>query len=248
MIRIKTFLIATLAGLMASQANAETIYFTSEDGLKVAGELYMPHPETAPFIILFHQANWSRGEYNEIAPELNKLGFNCLAVDLRSGDEVNGVKNITKQNALRGMKETQYVNAIPDMKAAIKFASDTYSKGKLIIWGSSYSSALSLKLAGDLGNSISAVLAFSPGEYFVSQGKPRDFITSSAGNITQPVFVTSSRDEKNTWWGIYVAIPSDNKQYFLPKTSGNHGSRALWSKFSDSPNYWSAVTKFLKSI
>ncbi|MEM7108513.1 MAG: hypothetical protein AAF519_09835 [Bacteroidota bacterium] len=242
------FLLLLIANLLSSQANAETIFFTSEDGLKVAGELYMPHSDTAPFIILFHQANWSRGEYIEIAPELNRLGFNCLAVDLRSGGEVNGVKNITKQNALRGMKETQYVNALPDMKAAIKFATGNYARGQLIIWGSSYSSALSLKLAGDLGTSISAVLAFSPGEYFVSQGKPRDFITSSAGSITQPVFVTSSRDEKNSWWGIYVAIPSDQKQYFLPSSSGNHGSRALWSKFSDSKDYWNAVTKFLKSI
>lgn len=229
-------------------AKSETVYFTARDGLKVAAELYMSHPKTAPFIVLFHQANWSRGEYQEIAPELNKLGFNCLAVDLRSGGAVNGVKNITKQNALKEMKETQYVNAIPDMQAAIKFATKNYANSKLLIWGSSYSSALSLKLAGDLGDEISAVLAFSPGEYFVSQGKARDFITSSAGKISQPVFVTSARDEKNTWWGIYVAIPSDKKKYFLPVTSGNHGSRALWSKFSDSKDYWTAVKSFLESL
>ena len=31
----------------------------------------------------------------------------------------------------------------------------------------------------------------------------------------------------------------------MPKTKGNHGSRALWSKFNDSNDYWHAVSKFL---
>lgn len=245
---MKYFLPAFLLFFTVLTVKAELIYFKSKDGLQVAAELYMPHAKSAPFIILFHQANWSRGEYVEVAPELNRLGYNCLAVDLRSGGEVNGVKNITKQNAVKEMKETEYVDALPDMEAAIEFVSENYASDKLMLWGSSYSSALSLKLTGDLGDEISAVLAFSPGEYFVSQGKPRDFISSSAGKINQPVFVTSSRDEKNSWWGIYVAIPSDKKKYFLPKTSGNHGSRALWSKFSDSKDYWGAVTAFLTSL
>ncbi len=237
-----------LSVLTVVSVNAETVYFKSEDNLDIAAELYLSSDRKAPFIILFHQAGWSRGEYTEIAPALNKLGFNCLAVDLRSGGEVNSIKNITNQNAVRAAKETKYVHSIPDMKSAIEYVSKQYKPEKLIIWGSSYSSALSLKLAGDMKDKISAVIAFSPGEYFVSQGKPRDFITSSAVKISQPVFVTSARDEKNSWWGIYVAIPSTQKSYFLPESEGNHGSRALWSKFSDSKAYWVAVTKFLKSV
>ncbi len=227
---------------------AETIYFKSGDGVQVASELYMIHPKTAPFIVLFHQANWSRGEYNEIAPKLNELGYNCMAVDLRSGGRVNDVQNITKQNALKAMKDTQYIHSLPDMKAAVIYAKENFSQGKVILWGSSYSSALALKLAGDMPGLVSAVLAFSPGEYFTSQGKPRNFITSSAVKISQPAFVTSARDEKNNWWGIYVAIPSGKKRYFLPKTAGNHGARALWQKFPDSKEYWRAVEDFLNSI
>lgn len=232
----------------AQPLDRETIRFKSADGLEVTADLYMNHPESAPFIILFHQANWSRGEYLEIAPKLNGMGYNCLAVDLRSGGSVNDVQNITRQNALKAMKETQYVDAIPDMTAAIDYAHEHFAKGKLIIWGSSYSAALVLKLAAERKDRVDAVLAFSPGEYFASQGKPRDYITSSAVNISQPAFITSARDEKNNWWGMYVAIPSDHKQYFLPKTAGNHGSRALWSKYPDSLDYWEAVTEFLKSI
>jgi len=200
-----------------------------------------------PFIILFHQAGWSRGEYIEIAPKLNKMGFNCLAVDLRSGGAVNGVKNLTNQNAKDAGKSTSYIDAIPDMLGAIDYAKENYAQGKLIIWGSSYSSALALKLAGDNPDKIDAVMAFAPGEYFGNRAKSR-YITSSAKNISKPVFITSAKNEKDNWWGIYEAIPTGNKSYYLPQTSGNHGSRALWEKFADSSGYWEAVTKFLNSI
>lgn len=231
-----------------SLAQSETIRFKSEDGLEMAADLYFNHPKTAPFIVLFHQANWSRGEYAEIAPRLNSMGYNCMAVDLRSGNSVNDVSNITKQNALKAMKETQYVDAIPDMLAAVDYAIKNYAQGKLIAWGSSYSASLALKLCGDYKDKIDAVLAFSPGEYFTSQGKARDYITSSATNITQPAFIASARDEKNNWWGIYVAIPSGKKTYFLPQSVGNHGAKALWSKYPDADSYWKAVSDFLTSI
>lgn len=225
----------------------KVIEFQSEDKVTVSADLYMPHPKSSPLIILFHQANWSRGEYNEIAPELNTLGYNCLAVDLRSGGAINSVTNLTKLSASKAMKATQYVDALPDMRAAIRYAKNQLTDGKLIIWGSSYSSALALKLAGTM-KEVDAVLAFSPAEYFVSQGKPRDFVTSDAIYIEKPVFITSAKSEKGGWWGMYVAIPSDSKSHFLPETAGNHGSKALWSKFSDSGDYWKSVKTFLEGI
>lgn len=227
---------------------SETIKFKATDGLEVTGELYMSHEKTAPFILLFHQAGWSRGEYMEIAPKLNKMGFNCLAVDLRSGGAVNGIKNLTNQNAKDAGKGTSYIDAIADMLGAINYVKENYAQGKLIIWGSSYSSALALKLAGDHNDIIDAVLAFAPGEYFSNQGKSKTYITTGAKNITQPVFITSAKNEKDKWWGIYQAIPAGNKTYYLPQTTGNHGSRALWEKFPDNSGYWEAVTKFLDSL
>ena len=105
-----------------------------------------------------------------------------------------------------------------------------------------------LKYAGDNLSIVDAVLAFSPGEYFVSQGKSKKWITESASNITQPVFITSARGEKSSWWNIFEAIPSEQKIYFLPTTAGNHGSKAMWSKYGDSVYYWDAVEKFLVNL
>lgn len=245
---IFTVISVLLSLFLNAQDGERLIKFQSEDGVTISADLYMIHPESAPFIVLFHQANWSRGEYNEIAPELNTLGYNCLSVDLRSGGAVNNVTNQTKLNAVKSMKSTQYVDALVDMRAAINYAKKNFASGKLIIWGSSYSSALALKLAADMDESVDAVIAFSPGEYFVAQGKPRDYITSNAGNINQHTFITSAKSEKGNWWGIYVSIASDNKSYYLPETVGNHGSRALWSQYSDSAGYWEALKSFLASI
>jgi alpha-beta hydrolase superfamily lysophospholipase len=220
--------------------------FKSGDSLDVRADLYMKHDRNAPFIVLFHQAGWSRGEYLEIAPKLNALGFNCMAVDQRSGGTINGVENITAKNARDTGVGTDFPDAVQDMLASIEYAKENFSDGELIIWGSSYSAALVLKIFGDDENLADKALSFSPGEYFERFGKPSNWIGESAMKINKPVFITSTKSEKNVWWDIYQNIPAKDKAHFLPTTVGNHGSRALWNEFSDSKEYWAAVEEFLK--
>ena len=224
----------------------EVVKFPSKDGLEITADLYMPHPGSNPFIILFHQAGWSRGEYQEIAPQLNDQGFNCLAVDQRSGGKVNGVINQTHANAKKALKETSYLDAFQDIEAAIDLVKEMYAEGKVVIWGSSYSSSLVLKYAGDNPDAVDGILSFSPGEYFKSRSS--ELISSSASNINKPVFITSAKSEQNSWQKIYDVISSKDKVFFLPETSGNHGSRALWAKFSDHRDYWKAVNSFLSQF
>lgn len=230
----------------ASDEAFETIEFPSEDGLTITADLYRFHEDPkAPFIVLFHQAGWSRGEYREIAPRLGALGFDGLAVDQRSGGAIHDVPNETAKRASAAELGTDHPDALPDMRAAIDVARERWAEGPLLIWGSSYSAALALKLAGDEPQAIDAVLAFAPGEYFERFGHPSDWITRSAESIHVPVFITSARDEKPSWLPIFEAIPSETKRSFVPETAGNHGSRALWERFVDSPAYWSAVEAFL---
>jgi alpha-beta hydrolase superfamily lysophospholipase len=222
--------------------------FPSRDGLQITADIYMKHDDKkTPFIVLFHQAKWSRGEYREIAPRLNELGFNCMAVDLRSGGEVNGVTNKTAMSAKAKGKGTTYIEALPDIEVALKYARKFYSEGKLIAWGSSYSAALVLKVAGDSPGTVDGVIAFSPGEYFARLGKSPTWIAESAATIRQPVFIASAKGEQKAWSSLFKAIPSKNKASYIPeKTEGNHGSRALWKQFRDSTGYWQALESFLK--
>ncbi len=232
--------------VFASAAFAlQTITFPSLDGLEITADLYAPHRDkAAPVIVLFHQAGWSRGEYREIAPWLNRMGYNCLAVDQRSGHEVNDVPNATAARAEKAGKSTTYLDARKDMIAALKYAQKNLTTGRVIGWGSSYSAGLILEIAGRQPDLMDGVLAFSPGEYFARFGRSEDWVRSAVGNIEAPVFITSARSEKGNWQAIYDAIPGPKASY-IPNTKGNHGSRALWKKFDDSAGYRDAVAEFL---
>ena len=221
----------------------EKVTFPSDDGITITADQYLKNPASAPFIVLFHQAGWSRGEYREIAPKLNQLGFNCLAVDQRSGGAVNSVTNETRRASKEAGKPTGYLDAYRDVSAAIQYAKTNLTSGNVIIWGSSYSSSLVLKYAGENPDEVDGVLAFSPGEYFSNESKT--YIAGYASKIKVPVFITSSGSEKSRWNSIYSAIPGNTKRSFVPKTKGNHGSRALWNKFADSKDYWEQVESFL---
>ncbi len=246
--RVIRFFIILLVFSSLWGADFKTITFPSLDSLEISADLYMPHEKTAPYIILFHRAHWSRGEYREIAPKLNALGFNCLAVDQRSGSEVNDVKNETAARAEVSGKPTTYVDALQDMQAALDFVRKNYAKGKLIIWGSSYSSSLALILAGQNENTVDGVLAFAPGEYFLRLGKPKNWVQIHAKRLDCPVFITSAKKEAPNWKAIFEAIPSDKKVSFIPETEGIHGSQALWESTADNAAYWKAVKKFLKQF
>ena len=241
------YLAVLLLSLNALASDSETVTFPSEDGLLITADVYAPNKNSAaPVIVLFHQAGWSRGEYTEIAPWLNTLGYNCMAIDQRSGEGVRGVDNETAQRAAEEHRAAGYISALPDIRAALVHARKFYGENGVIAWGSSYSAALVLQVAGESPGLVDGVLAFSPGEYFQRAGKSATWIQASAQNIDVPVFITSSRSEADEWADIFAAIETDKKVAFVPATDGRHGSRALWEKYSDSRDYRDAVKAFLQ--
>lgn len=221
----------------------DAIKYPSLDGLSISAYLYTDNNKSKPFILLFHQSSYSKGEYLEIAPKLTDLGFNVMAVDLRSGDMVNFIENETSDRALDLNLSTERISTLPDIEASILYAQKYLCTNKLILWGSSYSSSLVLYIANKTKN-ISAILSFSPGEYYKKQGK--HFIQNHVNHLNMPIFITSKKEEKKNWWDIYQAIPSKEKIYFLPKTNGVHGAKALWKENPSHQVYWDAVISFLK--
>ena len=230
---------------LPEEASMSTITFPTTDNLTVTADLYWTGDASKPFIILFHQARYSRGEYLEIAPKLNALGYNCLAVDQRSGRSANGIKNETSQLAKDAKLPTGYTDAYPDLEAALDYVVSTYAPNKLIVWGSSYSSSLVLILASEHPDEISAALSFSPGEYFKLDGKK---VADYAKNITQPVFITSAKSEERDWRPIADQITTEGSVFFVPQASGRHGSSTLNDSASGHEEYWAAVEAFLASL
>ena len=74
------------------------------------------------------------------------MGYNCLAVDLRSGGGVNFVQNETANLAKEKGFATTYLDAEKDMLAAIDYAWGKSHK-PMILFGSSYSASLALRIA-----------------------------------------------------------------------------------------------------
>lgn len=238
------FISLNFMGQSQDTFTGETIEFKASDGLKVTADLYMTEDASAPFIILYHQAGYSRGEYRSIAPRLNELGFNCMATDQRSGNKINGVSNATHAEAVSKGLQTEYLDAIPDIEAAYLYVKHGIKPEKIILWGSSYSAAISLFMGSTHHNNISGILAFAPGEYFKINGKS---IAQWATKITCPVLITSAKSEYDNWKKIYEGLPK-SKSYFLPESEGKHGSKALWNDNPSHREYWVAVENFLNKI
>ncbi len=230
-----------LTAMTFSSFAQQTVTFESKDGLTITADLYISSTEN-PYIILLHQARFSRGEYREIAPKLVKLGYNCLAVDLRSGDEINFIKNETAAKAKAKNLPVNFIDAVPDIHAAIDYVRQISDK-PVVLWGSSYSAALSLIVAPE-ELKVCALVVFSPGEYF----EPKDFIKSKIGKISVPVLALSSKSENPELVDLLSVVPKSLVTIFKPTDEGKHGSKALWESNPSNKEYWMAVTLFFSKL
>lgn len=237
-----SFLILFFAIFNSSILNAQkTISFFSKDGILITADLYFIN-DTLPYMILCHQAGSSRGEYLETASRFTKFGYNCISIDMRSGGDMNKIKNETAVNAKAKGRSTTYLDAAQDITAAIDYAYDI-SKKKVVLVGSSYSASLVMKIAVD-NNDVKAVIAFSPGEYFGEHYSLKD----SVKTLTKPLFVTSSKTESEKVSELIKDVSSKKKQQFTPSKTGAHGSKALWKETLNHQEYWLALMMFMLSI
>ena len=224
------------------QAKAESVSIVAADGVKIYGEYRGGKDGARPLILLFHQAGSSHHEYDTIAPELNALGFDTLAIDQRSGGSLFG-QNRTAAGTRGG---SDFLAAFKDLEAALAWGRE-HNRGNLIAWGSSYSASLVFLLAAQHPGEVSAILSFSPGEYFSNRTLVRD----AAAKITVPVFVSSdaSSGEVNEAKSILAAVPGTEKHQYVPKR-GSHGSSSLREDRNPAgvADNWVAVRVFLSSI
>ena len=118
--------------------------------------------------------------------------------------------------------------------------------GLVLAWGSSYSAALDFLLAAQAGEGVSALLAFSPGEYL---GNPP--VRASAAMVRCPVFVTSAADAEETAaaGALLVAVDGAPKRQYRP-TIGVHGSSTLRADRNPrgAAACWAALTGFLDEV
>ena len=218
----------------------KTITFSAKDSVEITADWYEVKLNS-PTIILCHQARYNRKEYRDIAPRLCALGFNCLAIDQRSGGNFLEIKNMTKEAAMTAKKNTDMLDASIDIESAIEFVMKNY-KTEIIVWGSSYSASLALFLS-EGSDAIKGVVAFSPGNYF---GDKATSIQSVIPNLEVPFIILSSSAEGEKLKQLFQEFSmKENQTQFIPSTNGFHGARALWYGQNGGEEYWNAIEEFL---
>jgi len=200
-----TFLVA---GKLKAQ---DKITFLSADRMLITADLYMVN-DTAPYMVLCHDLKSSRGEFNDLAHRFNKLGYNCLAIDMRVGGKKNGVDNETMALAQAKHIPTKLLDCRIDIASAVNYVHERNHK-KVILVGGGFSASLVLYI-GCINPKVSCVLAFSPSDYFggildTKEAFPKCLI---------PVFVASSRAEAPFVKKYVAGIPPAKVTLFSPAT------------------------------
>ena len=239
---IPVIVMTVLMGTAFSLFQVRTVTFNAADGLEITADEYFISEEF-PYILLFHEQESSRGEFNTIARRLGRMDYNCLAVDLRNGGNSSYVSNETAKLCRERRCATGTEDIALDIDAAIDYA---YSRSKqpVILFGSCANGSMSLMTAGD-NDRVSAVIALSPGEYFL----PGISIQDTIRNLNKPAFITSSKAE----FPYVTELASDvDEQYitlFEPEIGqGGRGTRSLTDENRENSEYWLALMLFFKDL
>jgi len=225
-----------------SAIRVKTITFTAVDGLEITADEYIVDP-FKPYILLFHEQGSSRGEFSTIARRLCKLEYNCLAVDLRNGGNDNFVSNQSAKQLREKHLESGINDIEQDMLAAIRYVNEK-SNLPVVLFGSGANGSLSLKVA--LSDSlVRAVVAVSPGEYFMPELKIQETISA----LEKPVFITSSKAEFPYVSELASGIDKDYISLFEPKQgAGKRGTGSFSVDYEYNTEYWIALILFFKDL
>ncbi len=225
-----------------SAIRIKTVKFNAADGLEITADEYIVDPNN-PYILLFHEQGSSRGEFSTIARRLNKLNYNCLAVDLRNGGNYNYVSNETARQLRETNLEAGLKDIELDMMAAISYAREK-STLPVVLFGSGANGSLCLKAALS-DSSVRAVVALSPGEYFMPQIKIQDAIS----DLQKPVFISSGKAEFPYVSELASGIDIEYVTLFEPKQGpGDRGTRSLSPEYEYNNEYWIALMLFFKDL
>ncbi len=222
----------------AISSEVNTITFYAKDSVVITADTYFLK-KVKPTVLLCHQAGFSRGEYIKTAKKLNALGFSCMAIDQRSGKEVNGIVNQTAKDADAKGMNVGYKGAKKDVDAAIDYLYNLNGNHPIILVGSSYSASLALWI-GSENKKIKAVAAFSPGEYLRNLN-----LAKTIKPLSIPTFVTSSKREIEPVEKLMRFVKSNYVTHFKPQVRGIHGSRAIWNATEGYEDYWKAFKVFM---
>ena len=242
---LSVFIIAVLIFTLFSSfriIRKKTVQFKAEDGVTITANHYFSK-KSSPYILLLHQEQSSRGEFDSIADRFVKMNYNCLAVDLRSGYKYGFVENETAKTFLKSGKSVNILESLKDIKAAIEYTWNL-SGEDIILFGSGSSASLAL-IEGKDNKHVKAIIAFSPGEYF----RPVIDMKTFLSGYPKRVYVGTSDQEFNYIQDMFAGMDGKNKIIFRPNFgTGSHGTSALLRSNPVRDEYWLSLLIYFKSL
>src|SRR5205085_2336952 len=150
-----------------------------------------------------HQSGSSRGEFRTIGPELARIGFHALAIDVRWGDR-DRWNDVVNANAARHgtpaamakmdgprMKQIR-ADGQGDMDAAVDRLREEGCAQGVAVWGASIHANGALELALRRRSDIAAIVSVSPGEYATDEPERMRKLVPA---VEQPSLIIYGRGE-----------------------------------------------------
>lgn len=232
-----------ILGLSVLAMGQRTVSFNATDGLTINADYYETFAESNKYMLMFHQAEYSRGEFQQIAERMIKLDFNCLAVDLRTGKEVNYINNETAELARQNKINVTLLSCEKDILATINYVITNDPSAQIFLMGSSFSASLCLKVAKDR-NDIKAVIAYSPGEFFNTLS-----IAQYIKGLETPTYIGCTQTEYPYVSELASGISAQNFVLYKPEGgNGVHGVETLWWDSDTREECWLSLLFFLKDF
>lgn len=237
------FLSFLVAGILTSHAFGQReVQFPAADGLQITADIYYK-ATGLPYIVLCHQQGSSRGEYREIAKKLMNLGYNCLAVDLRTGESSRYIRNKTAEMAVSMGLQPELYDCSRDIKAALRYAYDK-SNLPVVLFGSGFSASLCLMEARQ-NPKVKAVVAFEPGEFFL----PARQVKESLKAFDKPVFLGIRTENQKYVNDLMTFVPPDKVTVCTNQVGpGFNGALGLLDANPSNGDFWLNLLLFFSNI
>jgi hypothetical protein len=127
---VYVLLISFLSTLNVDAQTARRVKFPSKDGVTITADMYETNPDY-PWIVLFHMAQSSRGEFQKIAVKLNKLELNCMKAAIQKAYIIAGKPVIIFGSSYSGSLAIKLGSEMSQVKAVVAFSPGEYFGKKL---------------------------------------------------------------------------------------------------------------------
>ncbi len=214
MARLTLAALGMLSAPGARAAGAAKVSFRTEDGWRLAALYHPPRPGRA-VAVLVHGVASDKHEWDELAPELWKLGLGTLALDLRGhGESRAGPGGETGYQGFDASGE--WPRAVRDLEAALAFLRRRGAR-KAALVGASIGANLASEVAAS--TPVAWVALLSPGFDYRGVALAREL-------DRQPTLIGASSADPYAW-STYAELARSPLAARYAEASGGHGVQML---------------------